>query len=211
MKNLSNNLKGASKGISMRRFMLFFLLSLAMHAFFFSLPPPLPKARWPMTQVLEVHLEASAKSAIKTQAEKPDARKTPSMSPAKRNHVAEVTTTPKDLIPQHAVETKQIAPSTSAPQKVSIATLLESARKLAREERGAPPPPSKETTTIFERPVLPQLARALRREVPGETRLANGMIKVVTTTGAIYCLQPLPKFAQGGPIEPMIVPTNCPS
>ncbi len=195
----------------MRRFTLFFLLSLALHAFFFSLLRPLPKAQLPMTQVLEVHLEASAESAIKPQAEKPDARKTPSMSPAKRSHVAEVTTTPKDLIPQHAVETEQITPSTSAQHKISIAALLESARKLASEDRGAPPPPSKETMTIFERPVLPQLARAFRREVPGETRLANGMIKVVTTTGAIYCLQPLPKFAQGGPIEPMIVPTNCPS
>lgn len=92
-----------------------------------------------------------------------------------------------------------------------MAALLEAARQIAHEDALKHPTQPHENIRTQERPILPELARALRQEPPGETHLANGMIKVVTTTGAIYCLKPLPKFAQGGPVESMSIPTNCPS
>ena len=73
-------------------------------------------------------------------------------------------------------------------------------------------PKSKEDTTDFaDRSVLPELANALKIPKAGETRFADGTFKVVTPSGAVYCLKPLPDFvAHGGPVEPTIVPTNCP-
>ena len=61
-----------------------------------------------------------------------------------------------------------------------------------------------------DRPILPQIDRALRHETPGERRLTNGLIRIVSTDGRVYCLQPIPDFARGGPVEMLSPPTNCP-
>ena len=73
-------------------------------------------------------------------------------------------------------------------------------------------PKAKEDTTDFaDRSMLPDLTKALKKPKPGETRFADGLIKIVTPLGAVYCLKPLPDIvAHGDPVEPTIVPTNCP-
>ena len=58
--------------------------------------------------------------------------------------------------------------------------------------------------------ILPRLDRALRREAPGERHYVDGLIKMVTPSGRVYCLKPPPEFARGGPTEALAVPTNCP-
>ena len=56
-----------------------------------------------------------------------------------------------------------------------------------------------------------ELAKALKKQKAGETRFADGLIKIVTLSGKALCYTPLPDIvARGGPIEPTIVPTNCP-
>lgn len=163
-----------------------------------------------MLRELEIRFATPAKRTTLPTVKKPSARKltmasVPPVPATKRDHPAAVITN------QHALAPPLTPPSASAPNEMSIETLMESAKKIAREGNRPQLSLPKETTNSFERPILPQLARALHRDPPGETRLANGMIKVVTTTGATYCLQPLPKFARGGSVEPTIIPTNCPS
>lgn len=199
-----------------RRFILFILLSLALHAVLFSLPQPSSTTPHSIIRELEVRFAAPAERTILPAAEKPSTRKTfsanvPPAPATKREHPAAVTTKLHDPTPYRELDTQRMPVRTSTPNTVSITALMESARKIARETGSVQSSQAQAIANVFERPILPQLARALRREPPGETRLANGMIKVVTTTGAIYCLQALPKFAQGGPVEPMIIPTNCPS
>lgn len=60
-----------------------------------------------------------------------------------------------------------------------------------------------------DRPALPALDRALAREAPGEKRLANGLIRVVTAAGTVYCLQTMADFMQGpGGVRSLVV--TCP-
>lgn len=64
--------------------------------------------------------------------------------------------------------------------------------------------------SVLARPVLPVLDEALSRPAPGEQRLANGLLKVVSTSGRVYCLQ-VPSPSMGGGLVPVLsVPTNCP-
>lgn len=144
----------------------------------------------------------------KPNAQKIAATKAPALSAA-RGTSAKIQSQQPERFDQLEAPVQTLTPNTSA--TLSIDALLASARRIAREETLKHPRPIGDKTNAVERPILPQLAKALRRDAPGETRLANGMIKVVTTTGAVYCLKPLPKFALGGPVEPMIIPTNCPS
>lgn len=93
---------------------------------------------------------------------------------------------------------------------IPAAEWADSARRMARQwvqEQESPRAPS---MPLAERPVLPALARALRKEAPGETRLANGIVKITTAFGASYCLRTPPDFTRGGPLAPLAVPTTCP-
>lgn len=92
----------------------------------------------------------------------------------------------------------------------ATAELIESARTLARSvahEQGKSRQPG---DALRERPFLPELDRALAKHSAGETRLANGLIRVTTASGTTYCLQPPPDFARGGPADMLSVPTTCP-
>lgn len=85
------------------------------------------------------------------------------------------------------------------------------AKTLERPAAALSAPPDKEQPGIEDRPVLPRLAHALKKRPAGETRLANGTIKVVTLSGTVYCLQPLPEaVVLFSSITPPVVPTNCP-
>jgi hypothetical protein len=87
--------------------------------------------------------------------------------------------------------------------------LLGMARKFARE-----PGPRQETEpggrygtglSVSER-----FARILKRPEAGERRLENGMIKITTPGGTVYCITEPPQFMRSGVVPPMAVPTTCP-
>jgi len=97
------------------------------------------------------------------------------------------------------------------PAMPATAELLDSAHRLVRRyahERlpGEQPPGA----PLADRPVLPELDRALREPVAEEKRLASGIIKVTTAFGATYCLKPPPEISRSGPMEALAVPTTCP-
>ena len=101
-----------------------------------------------------------------------------------------------------------LRPSSSAP---SFESVFDSAKGIARDEAKRMAPLKAEETDVPDRPVLPALAKALKKQKAGETRFADGLIKIVTPSGKAFCYMPLPDIvARGGPIEPTIVPTNCP-
>ena len=101
-----------------------------------------------------------------------------------------------------------LLPSPSPP---SIESVFDSAKGIVRDEARRMAPSKAEETDVPDRPVLPELAKALKKQKAGETRFADGLIKIVTLSGKALCYTPLPDIvARGGPIEPTIVPTNCP-
>jgi len=109
------------------------------------------------------------------------------------------------------------AESASASPWVSVESLLDSAKRIARDEAkriahdGAKRTPLPKAAGDEDRPVLPGLAKAFRREQAGVTTFHDGSIRVVTPSGKIYCAKPLPEIvAHGGPVEPMVVATGCP-
>lgn len=90
------------------------------------------------------------------------------------------------------------------------ADLIESAGKIARNVARAPEERQQGNGALHERPFLPKLDRALRKGNAGEMRFTNGLIKITTESGRVYCLQSPPDFARGGPVDMLSVPTNCP-
>lgn len=101
-----------------------------------------------------------------------------------------------------------IPPSPSAP---SVESVFDSAKGIVRDEARRMTPSETEEIDLQDRPILPEFAKALQKQKVGETRLANGLIKIVTPSGKVRCYTPLPDIvARGGPIEPALVPTNCP-
>lgn len=105
-----------------------------------------------------------------------------------------------------------VVPATepSAPPQLPIADLLASARALAHEMAGREARPPDDGVSLADRPILPQLDRALRREPAGERRLGHGLVRIISASGRRYCLQAPPDFAAGGPVPMLSVPTTCP-
>lgn len=102
------------------------------------------------------------------------------------------------------------APS-SVPPQISVETLLGSARDIARDEARRTAPANTRRAGDEDSPVLPGLAKALKREAAGERKFSDGLFKVVTPSGTVYCMKPLPDtLANSGPVKPTIVPTTCP-
>lgn len=94
--------------------------------------------------------------------------------------------------------------------RLDTATLLTNAHAMARERLARDLRLPSDNPMPEERPFLPGLDRALKREPPGERYLGNGLTRVVTPSGRDYCLQAPPDFARGGPAVLLSVPTNCP-
>ena len=117
-----------------------------------------------------------------------------------------LTPTPESNIPESPQDL------TSSPQQTSAEVLLDLSRRVARDEGRHLPPPKDDGGSLGDRPALPELARALARgKLPaGVTQFADGLLRVVTPSGSVYCLRPPPIFAQGGPVEPLSIPTTCP-
>ena len=125
---------------------------------------------------------------------------------------------PRRNMPPVVVTVEQPAVTASSPPSIppspsplSIESVFDSAKSIARDEARRMAPSKAEEADVPNRPVLPELAKALKQQKAGETRFADGLIKIVTPSGKALCYTPLPDIvARGGPIEPTIVPTNCP-
>lgn len=99
----------------------------------------------------------------------------------------------------------------TAPTRLNPLDLSATARSLAREmarEEGPVAPAQPDNPT--DRPILPLLDQALRKQRPGVQRFEGGLIKIISASGRVYCVQEQPNFARGGPVDPLSVPTNCP-
>ena len=87
--------------------------------------------------------------------------------------------------------------------------LLETARRIAREPEAAgdrgPGGKYKTGLTASER-----FARILRRPEAGERHFENGLTKIVTPDGTVFCYTEPPPFMQSGVVPPMAVSMTCP-
>lgn len=200
----------------------FLLLAAVVHILliaFLPLPRVIPSASQP---ALEVRLVPATQPRESSRSTLSNIAPEPEMTEAapKRNarqispkvHLPTSSEVPKNMT-SPPVALKRPADSTPIPPQVSLGSLLNSAKSIARDEARRMPPSKEEGTYIEDRAVLPALAKALQKqkEKVGVMRFADGLIKVVTPSGAVYCLRPLPDIvAHGGPIEPTIVPSNCP-
>lgn len=118
---------------------------------------------------------------------------------------------PKNMAPASVSLQHPAATESSAPPLISTRSFLDSVKNIVRDEARRIPPSKEEEPSIGDRPVLPELAKALKKQKVGETRFADGLIKIVTPSGRALCWRPLPEIvAHDGPVKPTIVPTNCP-
>jgi len=192
----------------LRRFVLFLLASTVLHAILLVALRPSPVKQGALVPDLEIRLVAPAERKSTAPTYLPPKQKVFAArraSPAQASRAG----TPLHASPTDSAGSNDILSPPPLPE-VSLGTLLDSARRIVRDDAQRHPAPRQESAIDNDRPVLPQLARALQRESPGETRFASGMIKVVTASGSVYCLRPMPWFARGGPVEPTSIPTNCP-
>jgi len=190
----------------LKRLTLGLLGALLLHVLIFSVMSAPGKLRPSLRPPLLLNWTSPPPKAVKV----PDAR--PSEDLHTRGARASPPRPPASPRPLAIVDNKAIAPAaaSSPPPSVPAAELLESAhataRSLAREQERSLTTSGK----LGERPILPELERALGKRIAGETRLANGLVKITTASGTSYCLQPPPESARGGPAPMLAVPTNCP-
>ena len=128
------------------------------------------------------------------------------VQPGNRNMLPTVVT-----VQQPTVTASSPPPLPPSPSPPSMKSVFDSVKGILRDEARRMAPSKVEETDVPDRPVLPALAKVLKKQKAGETRFADGLIKIVTPSGKALCYTPLPDIvARGGPIEPTIVPTNCP-
>ena len=107
-----------------------------------------------------------------------------------------------------------VAPSRPEPiPHLDIEAAYAAARVLARDMPSGGVPRqdrfARADARLQDRPILPQLDRALQREVAGERMLTGGVMRIVSADGRAYCLQKPSDFARGGPVEATSVPMLC--
>lgn len=96
-------------------------------------------------------------------------------------------------------------------QAISYGELLESVQQIVKEEAKNMPKTKDDGVLPSDRSFSPKLAQALAKKerVPGVTKYADGMVKVVTSNGTEYCLQPSPQLIKG-PFDSDPIPMTCP-
>ncbi len=96
-------------------------------------------------------------------------------------------------------------------QAISYGELLESAQKIVKEDVKNMPILKDDGVLLSDRAFSPKLAQALTKKgnVPGVTQYADGMVKVVTSSGTEYCLQPSPQLIKGS-FDSDPIPMTCP-
>lgn len=120
-------------------------------------------------------------------------------------HVSEASPVTADLSAAKPVEKVTEKP------KLDVEELLASARRITIEDAKNLPIDNIDNTPLADRVFSPELAKALafHKKVAGTTQLAGGMVKVVTTDGNEYCLQPSPMLNKGA-FENDPIPMTCP-
>lgn len=195
------------------------LLAIVVHilvVIILPLPNMIPLELLPVS-VLEVHLAPEARPRAP-----PQAQLTNSLKGRVNKSKAHARQVPPKFQSTRRVEVPIIMSPASFPLErpaqatfslplISVESLIDSAKNIVRDETRRKPPSKEEAINIEDRPVLPVLAKALKKFKPGETRFADGLIKIVTSAGSVYCVKPLPDIvAHGDSVEPTIVHTNCP-
>ena len=171
----------------------FVLLALLLHAaVLFGVhlsPSPLP----PLPIRLNVIFEASEPSEMSP----PVA----SLLTVPVNERASVTTQPPTT-------TNASSPGRQSPASLVVQPWLDASLDLIREEAANIERTEAEREKLRLNTPLAQLQQALRQP-HSETRLANGLLKVTTESGASLCYQPAPNFARD--IAGLYgIPTTCP-
>ena len=198
-------LRNTPSGQQTRRLALSLALALALHVTALScLRAPMSPALAERKTALEVLLlPAPAPSSTDFQDGWREAalNKTAVIEPRRA-----VLTLPKESEPPAPVPTQESRPALGAAQ------LLESARRIIREETKNHPQPGtpKENEALVDNTVEARLAKALRAPRAGEKRLGDGLVKITTIFGTSYCLEVPPDRLRVGPVEPISVPMTCP-
>lgn len=209
------------------RLVPYLLLAFTIHAIaLYLLKVPAPPAPLQPSPVLEIHLtppphthpqlvvdrQAAIRAIEKAALPQPSAS-----TPAITMETKLITSLPVSITSKNTEETiptAELPPHPSAkPSRLSVQSLLDAARGISKEESQYQPQPKSDSPALADRPVLPQLAAALsdkKKPPPGITQYADGMIKVVTPYGTVYCSQATPNLAKTGPLDPENIPMTCP-
>lgn len=109
------------------------------------------------------------------------------------------------------IRTDKTINAKASKQAISYGELLESAQQIAKEEAKNMPKTKDDGVLLSDRAFSPELAQVLARKekVQGVTKYADGMVKVVTSSGTEYCLQPSPQLIKG-PFDSDPIPMTCP-
>ena len=102
----------------------------------------------------------------------------------------------------------EIIPSNTT---ISYEDLLESARYIAKEDAKNMPNPKDDGVLLSDQAFSPKLAQTLakKEKVVGMTSYADGMTKVITSSGTEYCFQPSPLMSKGA-FENNPIAMTCP-
>lgn len=109
------------------------------------------------------------------------------------------------------IKTDKTINSKATKQAISYGELLESAQKIVKEDAENMPKTKDDGVLLSDRAFSPKLAQAFAKKenVPGVTKYADGMVKVVTSSGTEYCLQPSPQLIKGS-FDSDPIPMTCP-
>lgn|GEM_PF-5663637 len=188
-----------------RRFTLSLAAALALHGLaLYGLRLPAPARFAKAMPLLEITLTPAVPAALSEIAAAAPRRSTPILAGAAV--VAREPALPQNVGGQPA----ELPPAESAretPPTIANPAWRETARAVIREEAhrlpdGAAPAPPETLEARF--------ARALRKTPPGEKRLADGIIKITSPSGAIYCIQSQPDATRDGPGERYAITVTCP-
>ena len=118
----------------------------------------------------------------------------------------------REIEPEEAmIKTDRTNNSQASKQAISYGELLESAQQIVKEDAKNMPKPKDDGVLLSDRAFLPKLAQALakKEKVQGITKYADGMVKVVTSSGTEYCLLPSPQLIKGA-FDSDPIPMTCP-
>lgn len=109
------------------------------------------------------------------------------------------------------IKTDKTINSEAPKQAFSYGELLESAQKIVKEDVKHMPKLKDDGVLLSDRAFSPKLAQALAKkgDVLGVTKYADGMVKVVTSSGTEYCLTPSPQLIKGS-FDSDPIPMTCP-
>lgn len=109
------------------------------------------------------------------------------------------------------IKTDRTINSEAPKQAITYGELLESAHLIVKEDAKNMPKPKDNGVLLTDRAFLPILAQALakKEKVQGVTKYADGMLKVVTSSGTEYCMLPSQQLIIGA-FDSDPIPMTCP-